>query len=120
VLHEQGPLLDFNRFVGKLSRNSAGYAACYVISAAERDDLLLQVSSADKSKLYLNGREVYKNLQGGHLVVLDRVNPVTLHKGTNVLVLKVVSWNWDWKGCVRFLDRESNPATGLQVSLTPE
>jgi WD40 repeat protein/serine/threonine protein kinase len=61
---EQEPVLDFNRFVGKLSTNRAGYGVCYVISAAERNDLLLQVGSDDQAKVYLNGTEVYKYLQG--------------------------------------------------------
>jgi WD40 repeat protein len=118
--HEQEPVLDFNRFAGKLNRLSAGYAVCYVMSAAEHNDVLLQISSDDMGKAYLNGREVYKCLRGGAVVPLDRVGPVTLHKGTNVLILKVVNGNWEWEGCARFVDPEGNPVKGLRVSLTPE
>jgi WD40 repeat protein/serine/threonine protein kinase len=114
------PVLDFNRLVGKLSENSVAYAVCYVISAAERNDVLLQVGSDDQAKVYLNGQEVYKYTRVRGLVALDPIGPVTLHKGTNVLVLKVVNESLGWLGCARFVDREGNPVHGLQVRLAPE
>jgi hypothetical protein len=51
---------------------------------------------------------------------LDPIDPVTLRKGTNVLVLKVVNEIWEWEGCARFVDAEDNPAKGLRISLRPE
>jgi hypothetical protein len=114
------PVLDFNGFVGELSVDCVGYAVCYVISDVERKDLLLQVGSDDQAKVYLNGEEVYKDLRSHALNALDPVSPITLRKGTNVLVLKVVNWVLGWEACVRFVDRESNPVQGLQVRLTPE
>jgi hypothetical protein len=118
--HEQEPVLDFCRFLGKLTTFSVAYAVCYVISETERQDLVLQVGSNDQSKVYLNGQEIYQYLRGRSLVALDRVGPVTLRKGTNVLVFKVVNGTWEWLGCLRFVDAEGNPAHGLRVSLTPE
>jgi hypothetical protein len=114
------PVLDFNRVVGKLSNYSVAYAVCYVISEAEPDHLLLQVGSNDQSKVYLNGQEVYKYTRPRGLVALDLSSPITLRKGTNVLVFKVVNAILDWEGCARFVDSEGNPAKGLQVRLTPE
>ena len=48
--------------------------------------------------------------------------PVTLRKGTNVLVLKVVEVNGfgEWEACARFVDPYGNVAEGLRISLTPE
>jgi hypothetical protein len=43
--HEQGPILDFNRFVGGQSDHCVAYAVCYVISEVERHGLRLQVGS---------------------------------------------------------------------------
>jgi hypothetical protein len=37
-----------------------------------------------------------------------------------VLVFKVVNEQFDWQGCLRFVDNDSQPATGLRVSLSPE
>jgi hypothetical protein len=47
----------------------------------------------------------------------DRVD-VTLAKGQNVLVLKVVNEVNNWQGCARFLQGTS-PVRSLEISLTP-
>jgi hypothetical protein len=117
---EEEPVLDFNRFVGKQWDNCVAYAACYVISPVERNDLLLQVGSDDEAKVYLNGQEVYKYTRNRPLVTLDPVGPLRLRKGTNVLMLKVVNETLAWLGCARFVDRDGNPVQGLEVRLTPE
>jgi hypothetical protein len=114
------PILDFTCLVGeKPSENCVAYAVCYVISDTERNDLLLQVSSDDEAKIYLNGQEVYKYSRGRSLTTLDPVGPVTLRKGTNVLVFKVVNELLGWFGCLRFVDPEGNPVP-LEGRLTPE
>jgi Tol biopolymer transport system component len=120
VHHAEGPVLDFIRLARKVCNYCVAYCVCYVISEAERDDLLLQVGSDDQAKVYLNGEEVYQHPGVRPLVILDPVGPVTLRKGKNVLVLKVVNQAKDWEGCARFVDREGNPAKGLCISLTPE
>jgi hypothetical protein len=118
--HEKKPVLDFNRFVGKQSDRCVAYAVCYVSCDEERNDLLLQVGSDDQAKVYVNGKEVYKHILPRALTTLDPTDPVTLHKGTNVLVLKVVNEKADWEGCARFVDSHGNPAEGLRMTLTPE
>jgi hypothetical protein len=114
------PILDFNHFMGKQCEDHAAYAVCYVMSDTERNDLLLQVGSDDEAKMYLNGQEIYKELLPHQLLRLDPIGPVQLHKGTNVLILKVVNETWSWQACTRFVDAEGNPAQGLQVRLTPD
>jgi hypothetical protein len=115
------PILDFNSFVGKVSEYSVAFAVCYVISKSERNDLLLQVSSDDQAKIYLNGKEVYKYSGVRPLLeILDPSSPVTLRTGTNTLVFKVVNEYMDWLGCLRFVDRVDNPVQGLEVRLAPQ
>jgi hypothetical protein len=107
--------------VGKVSDYCVAYAVCYVISESERNDLLLQVSSDDQAKVYLNGKEVYKYSGVRPLLeILDPSSPVTLRKGTNTLVFKVVNEGMDWLGCLRFVDEEDNPVQGLEVRLAPQ
>src|SRR5262249_26215806 len=114
------PVLDFNVLVGKLCNRAVAYAVCYVISDLERKDLLLQVGHDDQAKVYLNGQQVYKYSLPHHIGALEPSGPVTLHKGTNVLVLKVVNDGANWEDGLRLDDREDNPVGGLQVRLTPE
>jgi hypothetical protein len=118
--HAEESVLDFIRFMGKMSEHCVAYAVCYVISEAERQDLLLQVGSDDQAKVYLNGQEVYKYTRPRSLVALDPIGPVALRKGRNVLVFKVVNEGLHWLGCLRFVDAKGSPAHGLRVSLTPE
>ena len=75
--HEEEPVLDFNRFARKLSHNCVAYAVCYVISEAERHDLLLQVGHDEQAKVYLNGQEIYKYLRSRSFVSLAPAGPVT-------------------------------------------
>jgi WD40 repeat protein len=117
--HEDEPILNFNRFVGTVTAGSVAYAVCYVISQTERKDLLLQVGSDDQAKMYLNGHPVYKYTEVRALEVVDPIGPVTLRKGTNILVIKVVNGGGDWECCARFVDSDCNPADGLRFSVTP-
>jgi WD40 repeat protein len=112
------PILDFNHFVGEQCDNSVAYAVCYVVSPAERNDVLLQVCSDDQAKVYLNGQQICHATRS--MGALEPIGPVRLRKGTNVLALKVVNQWFDWFTCARFVDAEDNAIPGLQVRLTPE
>jgi hypothetical protein len=114
------PILDFNGLVGKLSEGCVAYAVCYVISDRERKDLLLQVGYDDQAKVYLNGQEIYDYMLTRGLWALDPAGPITLRKGMNVLVFKVLNEISAWEGCARFVDADGNPVEGLRYSLTPE
>ena len=73
--------MDFNRFVGKLTDHSVAYAVCYVISEADRNDLLLQVGSDDQAKFTSTGRRSISTPGRAALVALDPIGPVAWPKG---------------------------------------
>ena len=57
-----------------------------------------------------------------HVLVIDRDAdriPVSLLKGQNVLVMKVINEVNDWGACARFMRGES-VVTNLKVTLTPQ
>jgi hypothetical protein len=113
-------VLDFNAVLGRETNHSVAYAVCYLDSDRARDKLWLEVGSDDQGKVYLNGEEVYQYPLPRPLAGLDKVGPVTLRPGTNVLVFKVVNENEQWLGCVRLVDADGKPAEGIQVRRTPE
>jgi len=39
---------------------------------------------------------------------------VTLRKGVNILVVKVVNVKMDWSFCVRFVDKDDKPLINLK------
>jgi hypothetical protein len=95
-----------------------GYAVAYVIADAPMD-VTLALSTNDQGKAWLNGKEVFKFEETRVLEKdSDRV-PVSLVKGQNVLVLKVINEVNSWQACARFL-RGDVPVTNLKISLTPQ
>jgi hypothetical protein len=112
--------LNFGALYGQPTNQRVAYAVCYIVAETERTDLILKVGSDDQAKLYLNGREVYKMPKPRPLKIdEDEVKAVTLRKGTNVLVFKVVNEIFDWAGSLHFVDKDGHPAKGLQFRLTP-
>jgi dipeptidyl aminopeptidase/acylaminoacyl peptidase len=119
-IHSPEAVFDFNAALGSLTEWSVAYLVCYLESDRARDDLSFQVASDDQAKLYLNGREVYQQRSMGWLQGLDKVSPVELRKGLNVLVFKVVNETGLWQSCLRFVDAQGRPGQGIRFKLTPE
>jgi hypothetical protein len=113
-------LVDFNGFLGAQTEDSVGYAVCYVVADEEMKDLILKTGSDDQAKVYINGKEVLKN-EAARAADKDQDSTpnLTLQKGVNVIVFKVVNEKLDWSGCLRFLDKNEKPVTGLKVQLKP-
>jgi hypothetical protein len=112
-------LVDFNGFLGQQTEDSVGYAVCYVHADEEMADLSMKTGSDDQCKVYLNGKEVFKNEEPRSTDKDQDSTKVTLKKGVNVVVFKVVNEKVDWSGCMRFTDKDGKPITNLKVSLQP-
>jgi hypothetical protein len=112
-------VVNFNAVLGQITKRSVAYAVCYIDSDQARDGLWLEVGSDDQAKVYLNGREVYRNRVRRPLWALDTVGPVELRQGTNVLMFKVVNEAEAWEFCARLVDEEGRPVEGLRKKLTP-
>ena len=97
------------------------YGVCYLHAAADLADLRLKLGGHnEQAKVYLNGEEVYQYPLPRPLAGLDKVGPVRLRPGTNVLVFKVVNESQQWLGCVRLVDADGKPAQGIHVRRTSE
>jgi hypothetical protein len=82
--------------------------------------VLLKTGSDDEAKVYLNGEEVLNQGQPRPIAKDQDTTPVTLRKGVNALVLKVINHRGGWAGCVRFTDADGQPLDNLKVTLTPD
>jgi hypothetical protein len=112
--------LDFNRVHGRLTEYSIAYAVCYLIVEQEQTDLVLKIGSDDQVAVRLNGRELLQVSRPRALAIDDDVIPrVTLKRGANVLVLKVINEMRDWSACVRLTDASGKPVGNVKVALTP-
>jgi hypothetical protein len=107
-------LLDFNDFLGKETEDSVGYAVTFIVAPEELKGIKMKTGSDDQCKVFLNGEEVFKYTDERALDKDDDTTEVTLKKGVNVLVVKVVNVKEDWSFCVRFTDKDDKPITKLQ------
>ncbi len=116
----RGYFFDFNDLLGQQTEDSVGYAVCYIHAPQERRDITLRIGSDDQAKVYLNGQEVLRQDQTRPLVRDQDITEVSLRRGVNVLVFKVVNEKRDWSGCARFTDRDGNFIENLKVTASPE
>ena len=113
-------LLDFNQLAGKQTEWSVAYAVCYLQSDTDRTGLRMEVGSDDQAKIYLNGREIYRNPTARECIPdQDLVEGVELKTGLNVLVFKVVNETEVWQGSVRLTDAYGQEVKGVRVTLAP-
>jgi hypothetical protein len=97
------------------------YAVCYLRSKNLLEGLQMLVGSDDESKVYLNGKEIYKSVETRICVPdQDKVPGITLNAGLNVLVFKVVNEEGGWGGTIRLVDARGNPIKGVKATLDPE
>ncbi len=114
-----GYVIDFNQLLNEPTEWSVAYAIAYLQSDAACTGLQMHVGSDDEAKIYLNGREIYRNPTARECIPdQDVVEGVELKAGLNVLVFKVVNEALDWKGSVRFTDAAGQPVKGIRITLT--
>jgi hypothetical protein len=113
--------IDFETFLEKRTEDSVAYAVTYLVTDTELRDLTMKIGSDDQCKVWLNGKEVYQ-YDKPRAGTPDQgvVDNVTLNKGTNVLVFKVVNEKGGWSGCIRLTDKAGKPFTDFKVKLSPE
>jgi len=112
--------LELNDAVGTPKEDVVGYLVTYVVADKEMPDLTLLIGSNDEAKVYLNGKEVIKFDQTRVVEKdSDKSDKVTLNKGVNTIVFKVINEKNDWGACLRFKDKDGKPVTDLKVKLTP-
>lgn len=110
--------IDFLAAFGKTrGEYVAGYAVTYIL-ADEDMKATLALSSNDQGKAWLNGQQVFRFADTRTLEKDSDRSQVTLKKGRNVLVLKVINETNNWQGCARFL-KDGAPVKNLRISLAP-
>jgi hypothetical protein len=113
-------LVDFNAVLGDTVEDSVAYAVCYVVADDEMKGVKMKTGSDDQLKVYLNGKKVFEFTEPRAADKDQDTTEVTLQKGVNVLLCKVVNEKMDWSLCVRFVDADGKPVKGLKVQLAPK
>lgn len=111
--------IDFYESFGQNGGDyAAAYALAYVIAPADMP-VTLAVGSNDQGKAWLNGKLVFTNREARGLQRDADRYAVTLVKGQNVLMLKVVNEVNNWQACARFL-RGDSPVRDITIALAPQ
>ena len=109
-------------FAQALNRPTYGvifWAVTVVDSPREMKGIRLAVGSNSASMWWLNGQEA-ADLFGDRRMVMDDVvsDPMTLHKGRNILRGAVINGPGLSDFCVRLLDRDGRPVTDITTTTT--
>ena len=111
--------IDFLKAFGaERGEDAAAYAVAYVI-ADEPMAVTLSAGSNDQFKAWVNGKPILKFAETRTLEKDTDKGEVTLAKGQNVLVLKVINEKNNWQGCARFL-KDGAAVKNIKISLTPQ
>lgn len=111
--------VDFRHAIEGGGDDTWAYAAIYVISPEERRDVRLFVGSNDQVRVYLNGQSALAHDKTRTLKKDDMVaTGLTLKKGHNTVLMKVVNEKNAWQACLRFGDAHGTPMTDLHVTST--
>ena len=110
---------DFTAIVKTLNEREAGYAVTYIESEREQSDVIMAVASNDEGRIYFNGEDIYVFGEPRTLMLDADKGKVTLKKGLNVVVFKIINEQGNWQGAMRLLDKGGAPLKDIKIRLSP-
>ena len=110
---------DFTAVVKAPGDREAGYAVTYIECETEKPDVIIAVASNDEGRIYFNGVDIYVWSEPRTLTLDADKGRVTLKKGINVIVFKIINEQGNWQGSMRFLDKSGAPLKDLKIKLSP-
>jgi hypothetical protein len=110
---------DFNAVLKTVNDHAAGYAVTYIECETEKPNVIMGVASNDEGRIYFNGVDIYAFSEPRTLMLDSDKGKVTLKKGVNVIVFKVINEQNSWQGAVRLLDKSGAPLKDIKIKLSP-
>lgn len=110
---------DFNAILDSLNDRAAGFMVTYVVCEEEIPDVTMSVGSNDQGRIYFNGIDIYAFTDARPLELDADKGRVTLKKGVNVIVFKVINEQNSWQGAMRLQDKSGPPLKNVKIKLTP-
>ena len=110
---------DFNAVLKTQNDQSAGFMVTYVECDRDIPDVVIAVGSNDQGRIYFNGVDIYAVTEARQLVPDGDKGRLTLKKGVNVIVFKVINVSNSWQGAMRLTDRAGKPLTNVTIRLSP-
>ena len=110
---------DLNAILESLNDRAAGYMVTYIECDEKMTDVTMALGSNDQGRLYLNGVDIYAYQDARPLELDADKGNVTLNKGVNAVVFKIINEQNSWQGAMRFLDKAGAAVTDLKIKLSP-
>jgi hypothetical protein len=110
---------DFNAILKTVNDHVAGFMVTYIECDQAMTNVTMTLGSNDQGRLYLNGTDIYAFTEARPLELDADKGRVTLNKGVNVVVFKVINEQNSWQGAMRFLDKAGAPVKDLKIKLAP-
>ncbi len=110
---------DFNETLKSSNDHVAGYLVTYIECDQEIRDVVLSVASNDQGRIYFNGIDIYAFTEARPLMLDADKGRVTLKKGTNVIIFKVLNEQNSWQAAMRLSTKAGAPLQGIRVRQTP-
>lgn len=110
---------DFNAILDSLNDRAAGYMVTYIECEKDIPDVMMSVGSNDQGRIYFNGTDIYAFTDARPLEIDADKGKVTLKKGLNVIVFKIINETNSWQGSMRLTDLSGAPLKGLKIRLVP-
>jgi hypothetical protein len=110
---------DFNVTLKSINDHAAGYLVTYIECEAEQRDVIMAVASNDEGRIYFNGVDIYAFNEPRTLMLDADKGKVTLKKGVNVIVFKVINELNSWQAAMRLLDKSGAPLKDIEIKLAP-
>jgi hypothetical protein len=110
--------IDFNETLGGRHENVLGYLVCYIDCPQEMKNVQLLMGSNDQAKVYVNGKEVVKFTDTRTIEKdSDKAEGVTLNRGSNLIVFKVINEVNNWQACLRLKKSDGSVIKDFTVKL---
>lgn len=110
---------DFNVALKSQHDQAVGYMVTYVECEQDIPDVTMAVASNDQGRIYFNGVDIYAFTEARPLMLDADKGRVTLKKGINVIVFKIINEQNSWQGAMRLLDKSGAPLKNLKLRMTP-
>jgi hypothetical protein len=110
---------DFNAVLKSQNDQAAGFLVTYVECDREIPNVTLAVASNDQGRIYFNGVDIYSFTEARPLLLDADKGRVTLKKGVNVFVFKVLNEQNSWQAAMRFMEKSGAPLKDVRIRVAP-
>lgn len=111
--------VDINAILKAQHDQAAGFMVTYVECDQDIPDVIMAVGSNDQGRIYFNGVDIYAFTEARTLMLDADKGKVTLKKGVNVIVFKIINEQNSWQGAMRLLDRSGAPLRNVRIKASP-